>query len=487
MGTLMVLILGLADGIHVVKSAQRYLAQDCDTREAMAKSVISNFTPIAFTSITTIIGFMSFNFNDFVGIKLMGNYVAFGVMVAFVLSLTLLPALLCYCRLKPAKRASSLLSYRRLADGVIDFRRALLLVTGLILLVSAYGISLNTIDDSISRHLKPGHPFRASTRQIESDLTGSVPVIYSFSSDTENGIADPQFMAKVEEFVAWVRERPQVRYVNSYTDTMKQLNRDLNGGDPAKYQLPTDMALAAQYLLLYEMSLPYGLDLGNQLNMDKSATRVVLFINDLTLQEIKEFLQVNRQWLERSAPEFDSFANSSILSSNLTVEESIWNTLVGAFGALIIIALFLVFTFRAILPGVFCVISVIAPMVVTFGIWGLAVGVVDLPATLALCMVIAITVDFSIHFIAKELHGRRVLGYSAQDSIRYAFDCVGAPIVASTVALSAGFLVLVLGQFQFAARMGLLTALCIALSMLTVFTLLPPLLMLGGRNDKIPS
>ncbi|MFA5633219.1 MAG: efflux RND transporter permease subunit [Porticoccaceae bacterium] len=482
MGTLMVLILGIADGVHIVKSARRYLAQGNSTRDAVREAVAANFTPVALTSITTAIGFLSFNLNDFTGIKLMGNFVAFGVMVAFVLSLTLLPALLCYCGLKPAKSVGDGSGYERLAELAIRHRTPILAATVLLTLVSAFSMRFNTIDDSISRHIKPSHPFRQDTRQIEEDLTGSVPVIYSFAATGAAGVADPGFMAQVDQFVRWARAQPEVRYVSAYTDTMKQLNQDLNGGDPALYRLPDNEELAAQYLLLYEMSLPYGLDLGNQLNMDKSATRLVLSIDDLTLLEMKAFLERGQHWLAANAPEFDSFANSSVLCSNLTVEESIWNTLSGAMLALAVIALFLMLTFRAIMPGVLCAIAVLAPLVVTFGLWGLAVGIVDLPAALALCMVIGITVDFGIHFIVRELHGRRALGYDSRQSIRYTFSYVGAPILTSTLALGVGFLVLVLGQFQFAARMGLLTALCIGLSMVMTFMFLPALLLLGERR-----
>lgn len=484
MGLLMVLILGLADGIHIVKSVRRLLRAGLARRQAVRESVVSNFTPVALTSITTVVCFLSFNFNDLVGIRLMGNYVAFGVTLAWVLTLTLLPALLCFCPLKaePEERQGGGVSWRSLADPVIRSHRPILLVSLILILLSAYWISLNELDDSISRHIKPSHPFRVQTRQIEADLTGSVPVIYSFFSGKPGGVADPAFMAKVEDFVAWARQQPEVRYASTYTDTMKQLNQDMNGGAAEAYRLPDNRELAAQYLLLYEMSLPYGLDLANQINLDKASTRVVLSINDLTIREMKAFLHRGQEWLGTNAPEFDSFANSSVLASNLTVEASIWNTLAGALSALAVIGVFLMFTFRAIVPGILCVISVFVPMVVSFGLWGLFVGVVDLPATLALCMVIGISVDFSIHFLSRELHARRVLGYGVDESIRHAFACVGSPVLTSTLALGVGFLVMVLGQFQFGARMGLLTAICIGLSMITIFTLLPGLLLLAGKN-----
>ncbi len=62
------------------------------------------------------------------------------------------------------------------------------------------------------------------------------------------------------------------------SDVFQRLNKNMHGDDPDWYRLPQDRELAAQYLLLYEMSLPYGLDLNNQINVDKSATQVIVSI-----------------------------------------------------------------------------------------------------------------------------------------------------------------------------------------------------------------
>jgi uncharacterized protein len=486
LGVLMVLTLALADGIHVVKSTRKYLGEGATKREAIQRGVVRNFTAIGLTSITTAIGFISFNFNDFVGIQMLGNYVAFGVMLAFLLSITLLPALLCYCRLSPELYKTSGLSYEALAVRVIRYHRILLIGSALLLLLSSYCISLNELDDSITRHVKPSHPLRQQARQIESDLTGSIYAIYNFRSDSADGVTDLAYMRKVKEFSDWAKGQPGVRHVSAYTDILQQLNQDLNGGISQLYELPASTELAAQYLLLYELSLPYGLELSNQINFDKTATRVVITTDDFTIRQTNDFVRRNRQWLSMHAPEFDSFANSSVLSSNLTVEASIWKTLSGALLAIAIIAVVLICTFRALVPGLLCVLTVVAPMLFSFGLWGLSVGVIDLPATLALCMVIGISIDFSVHFISRYLYARRSLKLNLEQGIVHTFTNVASPILTSTLTLGAGFLVMVLGQFQFGARMGLLTSLCIVMSLLTVFTVLPSLLVLGrGRFVKI--
>ena len=113
LSVLMILVLGLADGIHATKTMRRLLAEDMPYRRAISKAVVSNFLPVALTSLTTAIGFVSFNFSGYDAIETMGNYLAFGVMMAFVLSVTLLPALLCFCGVSKSRQTVPFLSFRR--------------------------------------------------------------------------------------------------------------------------------------------------------------------------------------------------------------------------------------------------------------------------------------------------------------------------------------------------------------------------------------
>ena len=80
-------------------------------------------------------------------------------------------------------------------------------------------------------------------------------------------------------------------HVNTITDTLKRLNKNLHGDDSSWYRVPEHQDLAAQYLLLYEMSLPYGLDLNDQINIDKSATRFIVTTESLSTRETLEMVE----------------------------------------------------------------------------------------------------------------------------------------------------------------------------------------------------
>ena len=107
------------------------------------------------------------------------------------------------------------------------------------------------------------------------NLTGLYTMEYSLASGEPGAVSEPAFLADVAAFAEWYEKQPETIHVSVITDTFRQLNKSMHGDDPAQYRLPASRELAAQYLLLYEMSLPYGLDLNNQVDVDKSATRMV--------------------------------------------------------------------------------------------------------------------------------------------------------------------------------------------------------------------
>ena len=109
-------------------------------------------------------------------------------------------------------------------------------------------------------------------------------------------------LAKVDEFADWLDARPAVVHVNSFTRTMKTLNMNMHADDPAEYRLPfqTGQDLGAQYLLLYELSLPYGLDVNDQIDVDKSSLRVNVTYGDVDVKVVEREVAQSEAWLAQN-------------------------------------------------------------------------------------------------------------------------------------------------------------------------------------------
>jgi hypothetical protein len=275
-----------------------------------------------------------------------------------------------------------------------------------------------------------------------------------------------------------------VHHVSTFTDTVKRLNKNMHGDDPTYYRLPDSRDLAAQYLLLYEMSLPYGLDLNDQINVDKSATRLDVVCGDVDFKILKDIKGRAEEWLrDNGLSSMVAEGASPAVMFAYIAERNIQSMVRGTVVALLLISLVLALSLRSLRLGVISVLPNIIPIGMAFGIWALIFGEVGFAVSIVAGVSIGIIVDDTVHFLAKYLRARREHGMSSPDAVRYAFSTVGHALWMTSLILVFGFSVLSMSAFWPNATLGLLTALAIAAALLADFFFLPPLLMaLDGKE-----
>ena len=453
--------------------------------DAMVDSIRINMQPVFLTSITTAIGFMSMNFSDAPPFRDLGNIVAMGVMVAFVLSVTFLPAISMILpgRQKVEDTTSSVMM-RRFAEFVIAKRTRLLLFMGIgsVLLISF--VSNNELNDDFVKYFSEKIEFRRDADFASKNLSGLYLISYSLESGQVGGVSEPAFQQKVEDFANWYREQPEVIHVNVISDTFKRLNRSMHGDDESFYRLPGQRDLAAQYLLLYEMSLPYGLDLNNQINIDKSATRMVVMLHNMTTNTVLNLEQRANRWLQENLTDGmrADGASPTLMFSHIG-ERNIRSMLLGTTVALILISIILVFALKSFKIGLLSLIPNLIPAALAFGVWGIAVGQVGLALSVVTGMTLGIVVDDTVHFLSKYLRARREKNLDSQDAVRYAFNTVGLALLVTSIVLIAGFFVLTFSAFTLNSNMAIMTAVTIIFAIVADFLLLPPILMALDKKE----
>lgn len=474
-----ILTLAVADCVHVLMTFLQGLRRGTDKRAAMIESLRINVQPVFLTSLTTAIGFLSMNFSDAPPFRDLGNIVAMGVGAAFLLSTTFLPALVMFLPVKVHRRKTSGgQAMERFAEVVIKKQRPLLwgMTVLIVLLISM--IPRNDLNDEFVKYFDERITFRRATDFTTDNLTGIYTLDFSLDSGTSGGISNPEFLQKVESFAQWCRQQPEVLHVNTVTDILKRLNKNLHEDDPSWYKIPDQRELAAQYLLLYEMSLPYGLDLNNQINVDKSSTRFNMTIQSVSSNQVLDLEQRARRWLNEHPPLSMQVEGSSpsVMFSHIGAR-NIRSMLKGTLLALVLISLILIVALRSLKIGLISMIPNLVPAGMAFGLWGLLVGEIGLALSVVASMTLGIVVDDSVHFLSKYLRARREQGMETEDAVRYAFSTVGTALWVTSVVLILGFLVLTFSAFKINSGMGLLTATTIALALAADFLFLPPLLM----------
>lgn len=434
--------------------------------------------PIFITSATTAIGFLTLNFASVPVLADLGNLTALGVMLAFVFAVTLLPAML---RILPMRvkelSASPTGRMEQFGEWVISNHKKLLPISLVVMLVTISFTFNNTINDVATDYFDDSTAFRQSTDFQQANVSGMSTVDFALFGTEASDLNKPEMLTLVGEFSNWLRQQPEVDHVATIADTFKRLNKNMHGDDQAYYQLPLNQQLAAQYLLLYEMSLPYGLDLNNQINIDKSATRITVTMQNLGSKEFTRFEVRAQNWMAMNAPGVTMNAASPNLMFAHIGEQNMESMLKGTLLALVLISVLLVFALRSWRMGAISLIPNLLPAGIGFGIWGLYSGEINMGLSVVLSMALGIIVDDTVHFLSKYRHARNE-GKNAEDGVRYTFASVGRALWITTLVLTIGFSILAMSSFSLNADMGLLTAIIIVTALAVDFLFLPAFLML---------
>ncbi len=482
----MIMTLAIADCIHILMTYYQRLANGDDKQGAMIESIRINFQPVLLTSVTTALGFLTLNFSDSPPFHDLGNIVSIGVLGAFFFALFYLPALM---MLLPSKKVSSEFgenkTMKRVSDFVVKQRKALFYGMAALIIVLVSFVPTNEFDDSTIEYFDWSIKFRSDSEKINDTLTGVQSVNYSLKADGEMGVADPEYLKTVDAFIEFMKTQEEVRHVTGFTDVMKRLNKNMNGDDEAFYRIPGNRELAAQYMLLYELSLPYGLDITNQVNSDKSASRVSVSLGKHTATEIIALDNRAVAWLEKNAPEHmvTEGASTTIMFSHIT-ERNIKSMIGGVVGALFLISIIIMFAVKSIKLGLISLVPNLAPAGMGYGLWAVFDGQVGLGLSVVMGVTMGIVVDDTIHFLTKYVRAKRELGFDSKQAVNYAFQTVGVALTATTIVLCVGFMVLSLSPFSINSEMGLMSALTIALALIVDFYFLPPLLLRFDRDKN---
>ncbi|MGL1565680.1 efflux RND transporter permease subunit [Vibrio parahaemolyticus] len=487
----LIMTLAVADCVHVIATMRQSMKNGFTKAQSIERSIALNFVPILITSVTTAIGFLMMNMSDSPVLRDFGNLSALGVMVACFLSVTLLPALLkllpIHVKMETSQDQKHVMD--RLGDFVVSQRRALLPLSVVVIVVCASLIPLNKVNDESVEYFGQRNEFRQAADFMEERISGMTNISIAIKTNESQGIAAPDFLNTIGEFSSWLRDQPETDHVATLADVYKRLNKNMHGDDEAYYSLPQERELAAQYLLLYEMSLPYGLDLNNQINVDKSSIKMVLTVANLGSVELVDLENRIYQWFAEHAPQYQVVASSPSLMFAHIGETNMASMLSTLPITLVLISALLIFALRSVKLGLISLMPNIAPAVIGFGLWALISGEINLGLSVVVTLTLGIVVDDAVHFLSKYQRARRE-GQTAEQAVRYAFHTVGRALWITTVVLVAGFSVLAMSSFRLNADMGQLSAIVIFIALVVDFLFLPTLLMLFDKKaylQKSPS
>jgi len=508
---IILITISLADFIHLLSAVRIGMGKGLEERQAVLRSLERNFLPISLTSFTTLIGFLSLNFSDAPPFQDLGNLVAIGIFISYLITFTFFPALLMRMKLRHifnrnyATFTVSPNFISRFSHTLIQKRGIVSSIVIMIALVISSGLTRIEFDDDWVKYFDQENSFRHDTEFVVGHLTGVDTIEYIISSGPESRVTDSRFLQQLDRFGVWARAQPDVVHVSSIVSLFKKINAHMApfpatalandpasgpASDPASdltraenWPVAENSDLNAQYLLMYEMSLPAGLDLNDRVDIARESTRLTVTARDLTSRQMRQLdMRVSQKLREMKLIEPDeSGTGIPLMFANLS-ERNIKSMLTGILFALIVVSIVLTLSFKSVTLGLISFVVNVLPIILGFGIWGWFYQYIGVSLTVVAAIAFGIVVDDSIHFITKYSKEIKAEKGDTIKALTTTFREVGGALVMTTTILVMGFLILSFSLFQPTWGLGLICAIMITIALLYDFLLLPILLTI--RRDK---
>ena len=517
---------GVADGIHILSRYYDEILEHPDITgpEAVVETMREMWSPVVLTSLTTAAGFLSFLAAPMPPQQDFGMFAAIGVIVAMVLSLTLLPAVLAMLPVKVSRglarqmgRSGDLTATGWAARSLAWLGRSVarrpLLVwvpTVVVVLVCLVGTQQIVVNTSIIRIFPDGSPIRTAEGVLRQKFQGTVPLYIVVEGYEAELLKDPGLLQQIDQMQKEIERDPIVGGSVSIAEFVKRMNRVMNEDRPEMEVIPTNRNLVAQYLLLYSFSGDPD-DFDEVVDYDYQHANVAFYLREDSTQEI---VRVVRQVQDYALSQFgrtdqDNGSSEDPLSLrfgrwrlNLAPVHTGWDTnsgfrigfaggayftyhlselvisgqvasLIASLGAVFLLTAIM---FRSVVAGLVNVIPIGIVIIFSFGVMGLLNLELEIGKALTSSMVIGIGIDYTIHFLNKyRIKVRSGLTNPAEITAA-TMATSGKAIFFNAVVVIGGFAVFLSSNFLPNFYLGAMLVLNMSACLLVSMTVLPAML-----------
>ena len=477
-----VVAIGVADAMHLIWIYIIARKKGMHNYEAIHHSVSKNYLALILTSLTTAIGFASLSISNVVPIQTLGIATASAALLAFILTIFFVPALLAIFNLNIPKEQEKVKQNKNFSQwyvGVLLKHNTLILaVSGLLFVGIGIGIFKANIDSNVVKYFKESVPFRMTTNFMQENLTGPMAYEIIVDSKKEDGIKEPIFLNTVELFYKeFHAEFKEVRHISSLMDTVKTFNEVMVGGK----NIPQEKNLVAQYLLLYSLSLPQGMEINDKMDIEERLLRVTASMNMADTSKDLEMIAWVESWWSKTQYSAQIQGQTKMFAH---MQRDVTNTLIYSISlavALISIIMLLIFKNIKMLP--LFIAPNILPIALVVGVMGWIDIDIDMGVAIAGAIILGVAVDDTIHFIVKYLEARR-RGDNLKDSLEYVMHYAGTAIIFTTIILSIAFLVFIFSDFNPNYHFGIVTATALIIAVIVDLVALPALISKIDNREK---
>lgn len=481
----MILVIGLADGVHFLSELRRQFARSRDRRTALLATVEAVALPCLLTSLTSAVGFFALVSSRIVPLRELGSATALGLVLAYVTSMWLTPVAL-HLLQRPAKPlaafpSATLLGARLGAFAAVARRRILLTlaVTGMLCGASVAAVSGLKVDSDFVGYLDDDHRLRRDVALIEETLGGADIIEVILDADEPGLFRTPAGLALLDTIGKDLENFEGVSRVFSLPDYLRLANAVMNDL-PADELAPLPKSTEA----IAQLELLDPIAFATLANDDQSQARITMQIPSMSTEQVLRLVELLRQAVAIDLAGTSVRATFTGLPPLFAqIMADLVSDAIGGFElAAILIFVAMLVGFRSASFAAVAMVPNVLTVGLTFGAMAVLGLSFDTNSAFIACLGIGIAVDDTIHIVARHQRARKEGAPTAQAAVTYALTHAGHPVVLTSLLLAVGFSVLCLSSFEPTFRLGLLCTLLVGFALLLDLLLLPVLLLLADRG-----
>ena len=471
----LLMAVGIAYAIHIMSQYYHELRPGRGPHEVVAATIDHISLPLTIAALTTVAGFATFLFTPIRAIREFGVYSVFGITAIFILSLAILPAALVL--LPTPKRTSNLHDennwlarlLRVLGELAVRHSRVVLLMGLLVCLVCAWGVRGIRVETDFLGFFRPDSQIRIDNARVAEHLAGTQPVYVVVDGGEPQSVTRLGTLKAMSDLQAFIDRQPGVDKTMSLLDYLGVVRRALEAGTEP---LPASQKEVDQLLLLIDPA-----DIEAVVNRDYSRANIIVRTTLSGSGEVGDFVnRVKAFAAERFPRDVTVQPTGTVVLLNRSADTLAWGQVTSLWQVFVVLLILMSALFLSLRVGLLSLIPNVVPIVILFGVMGWTGVSLNISTSLIAALAIGIAIDDTIHYFSAVNGQLRETGDQAQ-SVRNATRAMGKPMIVTSVALCAGFLVVCLSNFQPVEYFGYLASLTMAVALLADLFISPAIVM----------
>lgn len=410
--------IAVLNSIHIISDFHDRYQKHKHKKTTIRKTVSELFVPMLFTSVTTIVGFISLALTPIPPVRIFGIFVAFGIFIAWLLSITFNPAFAVLISDKILRNFGKTDKKGGLFPRIMHLFRNLtskhykgiLFASAIIIVIAGIGLNMIIVNDNPVKWFKADHPLRVADATLNKHLAGTYMNYLVFEAEEEDALKDPETLKYIERLQRHLEKNDVVGATTGLTDIVKKVRYELFDGDKSKFAIPDNREEVAQNLFLFEISGGNPDDLFKFVTSDYTKLNLWVQLREGDNQSVVSVVEDAEKYISENPPPQHLTARwAGLPYINIVWQEKMVGGMRSALlSSFAVVFVMMIFLFRSPILGFISMLPLSITIMAIYAAIGFIGKPYDMPVAILSSLTLGLSIDFAIHFIkrSKYIHER---------------------------------------------------------------------------------